>query len=84
MIDNTILIGAIIVAVTQAIKFLSPVVRGVVTMIVAVLVGVITALLSTQIGLPHITVAQGILIALGAIGVHTVSAAFNTNNTPTV
>lgn len=78
MIDSAIFIGAIIIAITQAIKFLAPKVVGIITMVVAVLVGIITALVSSGIGLTHITVAQGILIAIASIGVHTTAAAVNT------
>lgn len=83
MIDSAILIGAIIIAITQALKFLSPKISGIVTMVVAVLVGILIACVDTNIGLANITVAQGILIALGAIGVHTTAAAVNTKVTPT-
>lgn len=73
MIDSTLFIGAIIIAVTQAIKAVWPVVSGAVTIIVACLVGVAVALLDTHIGVANITVAQGILTALAAVGVHTVA-----------
>lgn len=80
MIDSTVLIGAIIIAFTEAIKRLSATVQGVITMVVAVVVGIVVAALSSHIGLAAITVAQGILIALGSIGVHTVASAVNTKN----
>jgi hypothetical protein len=79
MIDGSIFIGAIIIAITQAVRILSPAVNGIVTMVVAVLTGIIVALVSSPIGLTHITVAQGILIALGSIGVHTVASSVSTN-----
>lgn len=71
MIQGAIFIGAIIIAITQCIKLLAPKVNGAVTIIVAVIVGILVALLDKQIGVVDITVAQGILIALGAVGVHT-------------
>lgn len=70
--DSTIFIGSLIIAVTQAIKYVAPKVSGLVTIGVAVCVGIVTALLSTPIGLGHITVAEGILTALAAVGVHVV------------
>lgn len=82
MIDSTVFIGALIIAVTQAIKYLAPKVTGIVTMIVAILVGIVTAILATHIGLTSITVAQGILIALAAVGVHT-TASNVSSGTPT-
>lgn len=71
MIDSVVFIGAGIIAVTQAIKFVAPKVNGAVTILVAVLVGILVALLDTNIGIADITVAQGILTALAAVGVHT-------------
>lgn len=79
MLDSSILIGAIIIAITQAIKFLSPKVTGIVTMVIAVVVGAVIALLDTNIGLVNITVAQGILIALASVGVHTTATAAKAN-----
>lgn len=71
MIDSVLFIGAIIIAVTQAVKFVWPKVSGAVTIIIAILVGVAVALLDTHIGVADITVAQGVMIALAAVGVHT-------------
>lgn len=84
MTDSAVFIGAIIIAITQAIKFLAPAVRGIVTIVVAVVVGLVVALISNGIGLTHISVASGILIALAAVGVHTTSSAFNTGTTTPV
>lgn len=78
MIDSVVFIGALIIAVTQAIKIVVPQVSGAVTIIVALLIGVLVALLDTSIGLVNISVAQGILIALASVGVHTTAAAVNT------
>jgi len=82
MIDSTIFIGAIIIAITQAIKYVAPKVSGLITMLVALLVGILVAVLDTSIGLTNISVAQGILIALAAIGTHTVASNVSTG-TPT-
>lgn len=71
MIDSAIFIGAIIIAITQALKFLSPRITGIVTLVVAVIVGILVALVDKGVGLADISVAQGILIALAAIGAHT-------------
>lgn len=80
MIDSVVFIGAVIIALTQAIKTLVPNVSGVVTMIVAVLVGILVAVVDTSIGVVDISIGQGILIALAAIGVHTTASAVNTKN----
>ena len=68
--DSVILIGAVIIAITQAVKFLAPNIHGAVTIGVAVLVGVLVAFIDTEIGVVDITVAQGIVTALAAVGVH--------------
>jgi len=67
--EATIFIGAVIAGVTEAIRALSPKVKGAVTVAVAVLVGVLVALVDTQVGVKDITLAQGIVIALGTVGV---------------
>lgn len=82
MIDSTFFIGAIIIAITQAIKYLAPAVSGLITMVVAIGVGILVALLDTSIGVANISVAQGILIAIAAVGVHTVASNTGTG-TPT-
>jgi len=77
MIQGAIFIGAIIIAVTQFLKLVTAssakltTIAGWVTIPVAVIVGIVIALLDTHIGVADITVAQGVLIALGAVGVHT-------------
>ena len=66
-------IGLAIIAVTQAVKYVAPKVNGAVTIGVAVLIGVLVALLDQFIGLTDISVAEGILAALSASGVVTVA-----------
>ena len=78
MTDSTVFIGALVIAITQAIKIVVPKVSGAVTIIVALLVGVLVALLHGSLGLLDISVSQGILIALASVGVHTVASAVNT------
>lgn len=69
--ESTIFIGAIIAGITQAIKSVLPQVKGWVTILIAVLVGVLVALLDEEMGIIDITVAQGIMTALGTVGVMT-------------
>lgn len=76
MIDSVIFIATVIaaiIAVTQFIKFLSPQVRGAITIVVAIVVGIVVAILDTHIGVNDISIAQGILIGLAAVGVSTVA-----------
>lgn len=69
MIEGTVFIGAVIVAVTEAIKDLSPKVQGWITVAVAALVGLLIALIDTNIGVEDLSIAQGVLIGLSAAGV---------------
>lgn len=69
--EATIFIGAIIAGVTQAVKLLSAQVQGIVTVLVAILTGILIALIDTQIGVIDITIAEGVFIALGTVGVVT-------------
>lgn len=83
MVDSVLFIGAIIIAVTQTAKLLFPkVVSGALTVIVAVVTGVAVALLDTHIGVADVTVAQGILIALAAVGVHTTAGTVGNPSNP--
>ncbi len=68
MVEASLLIGLLIVAITQLIKAEVPVVQGRITIAVALLVGVVIAVVDVHIGVEDITIAQGLVIALGAIG----------------
>lgn len=83
MIEGTLFIGAVIIAVTQAIKYLVPKVNGAVTIGVAALVGILVAVLDTHIGVRDITVAQGIMTGLASAGVTTVASKVSVPPTPT-
>lgn len=73
MIDSVLFIGTVIIAITQLIKFYAPKVNGGMTIIVAALVGLVIALVDTEIGVVDVTIAQGILTGLSAAGVVTVA-----------
>lgn len=64
--DSILFITTVIVGVVQAIKSFAPRVNGGVTIIVAMLVGALAAWLK----LVDISVAQGVLVGLGSVGVH--------------
>lgn len=68
MVEATIFISLVIVAMTQLIKMASAEVQGKVTIAVAFAVGVVVALIDGFIGVSDISIAQGIVAALGAIG----------------
>lgn len=71
--DAIIFIPLMILAVTQIIKMLSPKITGLLTIVVAILVGIVVAVVDTQIGVMDITIANGIVLALGAVGISTVA-----------
>jgi len=68
METSFIFIALIIVAITQVVKMFVPVVNGAITILVAIGVGIVVALLDKHIGLPDITIAAGITSALGGVG----------------
>lgn len=74
MVEAAIFIPLIILAVTQIIKQAAPAVKGWVTILTAFIVGIVVALLDTHIGVVNVTVAQGIVFALEAIGLSTLAA----------
>mgnify|MGYP003451797207 CR=1 FL=1 len=78
--EATVLIGAMIIGLTQLVKYIVPSVKGWVTILIAILVGVAVGLLDQLIGVTDITVAQGIVIALSAIGVTTVAQKVGVNS----
>jgi hypothetical protein len=70
-IDSVVFIGAAIIAATQFIKNIAPQVNGAVTIVVAVALGILVALIDKNIGVSDITVAQGIMTGLASSGVVT-------------
>lgn len=74
MIDSVVFIGAAIIAATQVLKLLVPAVNGAVTIVVAALLGALVGGIDIHIGLDNISVAQGVLTGLAAVGVHTTAA----------
>lgn len=79
-IDSVLFIGTVIAGVTQFIKTLVPI-NGAITIATAVAVGILVALVDKEIGLKdNISVAAGIMIALGTVG--TVTALGKVGNQP--
>jgi len=72
LVQASLFIPLLIVAVTQLIKMTFPQIVGWLTVVVALVVGIVVALVDTNIGVQNITIAQGIVYALGAIGLSTV------------
>jgi hypothetical protein len=69
MVEATIFIPLLIIAVTQMVKMALPQVTGFVTILIAFGVGVVVALVDKEIGVVDVTIAQGLVLALGAVGI---------------
>lgn len=68
-VDATLFIPVIILAITQLVKMGFPQINGWLTILVAFIVGIVVALIDQFIGVSDITIAQGLLYALAAIGI---------------
>lgn len=69
LIEAALFVPFLIIAVTQVIKMFVPRINGGVTIVVALLVGVVIAFLDKTIGVTDITIAQGLLFAGEAVGI---------------
>ena len=67
-------IPLVIIAITQMIKMAATAVQGWVTIGVAFVVAIVVALIDGLIGVTDISVAQGVVYALEAVGVTVVAA----------
>lgn len=74
MVDAVVFIPLIIVAVTQMVKMAFPQITGFLTILIALVVGVVIALIDTAIGVADVTVAQGLVHALGAVGITAIAS----------
>jgi len=69
MIEAAIFIPFLIIAITQVVKMALPQVTGFVTILIALIAGVLVALLDTSIGVQDVTIAQGLMLAGSAVGI---------------
>lgn len=74
MIDTALFIPLVIVAITQMVKMAVPGIQSWVSILVAFVVGILVAVFDGPIGLPDITIAQGVMSALTAVGVTVLAA----------
>lgn len=75
MVEGTVFIGLVIVALTEVIKRLVPQVSGILTILVSVGVGIVVALVDTSIGVVDLSIAEGIMAGLAASGTVSVARA---------
>lgn len=74
MVDSSILIALVIIAITQMIKMASPKVNGWITILIAFVVAIVISVLSfvlptDVIGIAHVSLGAAIVSALTAIGI---------------
>lgn len=69
IVPATVFVPFLIIAATQIIKMYVPKVNGAVTILVALALGVLVALLDTHIGVSDISVAVGLVLAGAAVGI---------------
>jgi vacuolar-type H+-ATPase subunit I/STV1 len=74
MVEATLFIPLVIIAITQMIKMAFPQITGFLTIVTAFVVGIVVALIDRSIGVVDVTIAQGLVYALGAIGITAVAA----------
>lgn len=82
LIAGPVFIGAAIIAVVQFIKYVAPRITGPLTIVAAVLVGILVALVDTHIGVQDVSVGSGIMIALAAVGTVTTAAKLGRDTSP--
>lgn len=70
LVEASLFVPLIIVAITELIKKLWPSVVGWLTIIMALAVGGLIGVFDTYIGVSDISPAQGVVYALGAIGLN--------------
>jgi hypothetical protein len=81
MIEASIFIGLLIIAVTQFVKLVWPeVVTGAVTILVALIVGSLVGGFGQYIGVDNVSVASGVVTALLAVGIHTTVSSASSNS----
>jgi len=69
MVDANVFIVTMIIAITQMIKMAAPKIAGWATIIIAILVGLVVSILAAPLGVAQVSIAQGIIDGLTAIGV---------------
>jgi len=73
MIEAEIFIPLLIIAIVQALKEVLPI-KGYITILVAFVVATVVAIVDVKIGVEDVTVAQSLVLALGAVGISTVAS----------
>lgn len=68
--EAMLFLSVVIIALTQIVKMLLPEqIKGVITILVALVMGVVVSVFADGLGILPTTIAEGIVAALGAIGI---------------
>lgn len=70
LVDAAVFLPVVILAVTQLLKMAVPAISGWLTVVVVLVLGVTLAYFDVFIGVSDISIAQGVMSALGAIGIN--------------
>lgn len=69
MVEGIVFLGAVLVGATQVIRLVrAKDYNGLVTIASAVVLGIVVALVDKEIGVTDLTVAEGVMAALAAVG----------------
>jgi hypothetical protein len=69
MVEASLFIPLLIIAIVQMVKMKVPAINGWWTVGLALIVGVLVAVFDQAIGVMNISIAQGLIYALGAVGI---------------
>lgn len=74
VVSAAVFVPLLVIAITQLIKKYVTFVSGEVTVIVALVVGGVVGLVDHLIGVQDVSVAQGVVLAAGAVGLNILAA----------
>lgn len=74
LVPAAVFVPLLVVAVTQLVKKYVTFVSGELVVVVALIVGGLAALVDTHIGVQDFSVAQGVVLAAGAVGLNILAA----------
>lgn len=81
--DGIVFVGAVVVAVVDAVKSLFPDVKGAFTVLAAAVVGALLSLVDVELGITNLTVAEGVMAGLAASGAVSVAKRVGDTSEPT-
>jgi len=80
--DASVFIPLVIIALVQLVKYVVPNINGAVTIVIAMVVGALIGLTDQFIGVTDVSIAHGVALGLGAVGITTVAQKLGIVPTP--